>query len=162
MLHKEYDVVVIGGGLAGLTLSLQLKQANSAIRILVLEKRAEAAAEAARALQYTPVIVTDKLEGEARDKAVEFVQQTKQNSGKFCLLMGGETTVTIRGHGKGGRNQEFVLAAYTALRDHYPPDTWPVLLSAGTDGSDGPTDAAGAILDPALHARVSALGLSPL
>lgn len=47
MLHKEYDVVVIGGGLAGLTLSLQLKQANSAIRILVLEKRAEAAAEAA-------------------------------------------------------------------------------------------------------------------
>jgi hydroxypyruvate reductase len=75
--------------------------------------------------------------------------------------MGGETTVTLSGHGKGGRNQEFVLAAYAALRKHYQPDTWPVLLSAGTDGSDGPTDAAGAIIDPALHAQVSALGLSP-
>lgn len=123
----------------------------------------QAAAEAAVALGFNTFIINDAVGGESRHEAVAFVKQLMDYNGDrpACLLMGGETTVTIRGHGKGGRNQEFVLAAYAALRDNYPPDTWPVLLSAGTDGSDGPTDAAGAILDPALHARVSALGLSP-
>ena len=60
-----------------------------------------------------------------------------------CVLSGGETTVTIRGTGLGGRNQEFVLAAAIAL-DGAGPVT---VFSAGTDGTDGPTDAAGAIAD---------------
>ena len=60
-----------------------------------------------------------------------------------CILSGGETTVTLRGSGLGGRNQEFVLAAAIAL-DGFGSAT---IFSAGTDGSDGPTDAAGAIAD---------------
>jgi len=60
-----------------------------------------------------------------------------------CILSGGETTVTLKGQGKGGRNQEFSLAAALEI------DGWKdlVLLSAGTDGTDGPTDAAGAFAD---------------
>src|SRR5262249_26449290 len=60
-----------------------------------------------------------------------------------CLIAGGETTVTVRGKGRGGRCQEVALAAALALRDQRDI----VLLAAGTDGSDGPTDAAGAIVD---------------
>jgi hydroxypyruvate reductase len=60
-----------------------------------------------------------------------------------CIITGGETTVTLRGKGLGGRNQEFVLAAALDIADL--PGT--VVLSAGTDGTDGPTDAAGAIAD---------------
>jgi hydroxypyruvate reductase len=60
-----------------------------------------------------------------------------------CVLSGGETTVTVRGKGLGGRNQEFVLAAAIAL-EGYGPAT---IFSAGSDGLDGPTDAAGAIAD---------------
>ena len=72
-----------------------------------------------------------------------------------CLLSGGETTVTVRGQGLGGRNQEFVLAAAVAL-DRAGPVT---VLSAGTDGIDGPTDAAGAIADSTTLEKASGLGL---
>jgi hydroxypyruvate reductase len=72
-----------------------------------------------------------------------------------CLIAGGETTVTIRGRGKGGRCQEFALALVpelAAMRDV-------VVLAAGTDGSDGPTDAAGAVVDPTSFDRARGLGL---
>ena len=72
-----------------------------------------------------------------------------------CIISGGETTVTIHGKGKGGRNQEFVLAAALALNG-LPHVT---VLSGGTDGTDGPTDAAGAIADGLTLARARALGL---
>lgn len=72
-----------------------------------------------------------------------------------CLISGGETTVTLRGSGKGGRNQEFVLAA--ALDIAGLPQT--VILSAGTDGTDGPTDAAGAIADGRTVSRARAAGM---
>ncbi len=72
-----------------------------------------------------------------------------------CLLSGGETTVTLRGKGLGGRNQEFVLAAILAMGSNGPV----TILSAGTDGIDGPTDAAGAIADSTTLARAAALGL---
>ena len=71
------------------------------------------------------------------------------------MISGGETTVTLRGKGLGGRNQEFALAAAlasTGLRDV-------VILSGGTDGTDGPTDAAGAIADGTTLARAQAHGL---
>jgi hydroxypyruvate reductase len=62
--------------------------------------------------------------------------------------LGGETTVTIHNPGKGGRNQEFALAALIALQEAFPTgEAMPVLLSAGTDGTDGPTNAAGAVVD---------------
>ncbi len=74
-----------------------------------------------------------------------------------CLISGGETTVTLRGSGNGGRNQEFVLAAAFDIAGL--PDT--VVLSAGTDGTDGPTDAAGAMADGETCARALVLGLHP-
>lgn len=75
-----------------------------------------------------------------------------------CVIGSGEPTVTVRGRGLGGRNQEFALAAAAAL-DAAGEDT--VLGSAGTDGIDGPTDAAGAIVDRTTLARARALGLDP-
>jgi glycerate 2-kinase len=74
-----------------------------------------------------------------------------------CLITGGETTVTLKGTGKGGRNQEFALAA--ALDIAGLPDV--VVLSAGTDGTDGPTDAAGALADGDTVSRAIGLGLAP-
>jgi hydroxypyruvate reductase len=74
-----------------------------------------------------------------------------------CLLAGGETTVTVRGSGRGGRCQEFALAAGIAV------EGWAdaVVAAFGTDGTDGPTDAAGAIADGTTVTRARALGLDP-
>jgi glycerate 2-kinase len=74
-----------------------------------------------------------------------------------CVLAGGETTVTITGEGRGGRNQEFALAAALTIAglDNV------VVLSGGTDGTDGPTDAAGAIADGTTVARALEKGLDP-
>jgi glycerate 2-kinase len=113
----------------------------------------EAAATIAKELQYTPVIITDELKGEAKDKAKELVLQAQLYQGPrpACLLLGGETTVTINSPGKGGRNQEFALAALIELQKAFPnSEAMPVLLCAGTDGTDGPTDAAGAVADAAV------------
>jgi hydroxypyruvate reductase len=75
-----------------------------------------------------------------------------------CILSGGETTVTIRGNGLGGRNQEFVLAAAFGISGMEDV----VILSAGTDGTDGPTDAAGAIADGATITRAGKKNLDPM
>ncbi|HKW95180.1 MAG TPA: MOFRL family protein, partial [Methylomirabilota bacterium] len=74
-----------------------------------------------------------------------------------CIISGGETTVTLKGQGRGGRNQEFALAA--ALDIAGLPNT--VIFSAGTDGTDGPTDAAGAVADGRSIARARQLGQDP-
>src|SRR6185503_16947177 len=74
-----------------------------------------------------------------------------------CIVAGGETTVTVRGQGRGGRNQEVCLAAASALRGL--PDV--LLASIGTDGNDGPTDAAGAFVDGTTLERAAALNLAP-
>ena len=74
-----------------------------------------------------------------------------------CILSGGETTVTISGNGLGGRNQEFALAAAMDIEG----EKWVALLSGGTDGTDGPTDAAGAICDTHTLKRAAALGMRP-
>jgi glycerate-2-kinase len=120
----------------------------------------EAAAQTAKELKYEPVILTDTLSGEARLKAEELVQQLQTYNGPrpACLLMGGETTVTIKSNGKGGRNQEFALAALVELQKTTGTDT-PVIMSAGTDGTDGPTDAAGAVVDAFVMQTAKKMGL---
>jgi hydroxypyruvate reductase len=109
-----------------------------------------AAALYAEALGFTAIINENVLHGEAKDAAKSFVNLLLEYKGKrpACLLAGGETTVTIKGKGKGGRNQEFALAALCELmaRD-VPENEWPIILSGGTDGTDGPTPAAGSIID---------------
>jgi hydroxypyruvate reductase len=110
----------------------------------------QAAEQAAEALGYRTLILSTFIGGETRDVArvhaaiAKEVRKTGHPiAAPACILSGGETTVTIRGTGLGGRNQEFVLAAAMDLRDMDNV----VVLSAGTDGTDGPTDAAGALAD---------------
>jgi hydroxypyruvate reductase len=108
----------------------------------------DAAAAEARRLGYRPLILSSTIDGETREIArmhaaiAREVRATGHPARPpVCLISGGETTVTLRGKGKGGRNQEFTLAAAIALAG--TPGV--CILSAGTDGTDGPTDAAGAI-----------------
>jgi len=122
----------------------------------------DAAASKARQLGFNTLVLSTSLVGEAREVARVHaaVAREIQVAGRpvkvpACVISGGETTVTIRGQGLGGRNQEFALAA--AIDIAGLGDT--VILSAGTDGTDGPTDAAGAIADGATLARAQSLGL---
>jgi hydroxypyruvate reductase len=122
-----------------------------------------AAEEKAEALGYNTVVLSTMIEGETREVAgvhVAIAREVKKTghpvSPPACVLSGGETTVTITGQGLGGRNQEFVLAGAMAL--HGAEGI--ILLSAGTDGTDGPTDAAGAIADGQTMPRSYALGLN--
>jgi glycerate 2-kinase len=117
----------------------------------------DAAARAAERLGYSPRITTAALEGEARDVARALVAQARSLPPRGCLVAGGETTVTVREGGRGGRCQEFALAAALALQ----PDDGLTLLAAGTDGNDGPTDAAGAVVDAATLERGRAAGHDP-
>ena len=116
----------------------------------------------ARKLGYNTLILSSTIEGETAHiasmhmaMAREIITSGNPLKAPACLLSGGETTVTIRGSGLGGRNQEFALAAATDIADLETI----VLLSAGTDGSDGPTDAAGAFADSSTRQRAEAAGL---
>jgi len=121
-----------------------------------------AAAQAAQEAGYRPLLLSTFVEGEAREvaKVAAALMRSVRTYGEplpppACLLWGGETTVTVRGNGKGGRNQELALAAALALEGL--PDV--ALLALATDGTDGPTDAAGAIVDGATAGRARSLGL---
>jgi hydroxypyruvate reductase len=124
----------------------------------------DAAARASRALGYRTLVLSTMVEGETREVARVHaaIAREMRASGHpvkppACLISGGETTVTLcAGHGMGGRNQEFVLAAARAVAGMENV----VVLSAGTDGGDGPTDAAGAIADGRTVARASEKGLN--
>jgi hydroxypyruvate reductase len=117
----------------------------------------DAAVARAAELGYRPSLLTRALEGEARDVARDLVARGRALSAPSCLIAGGETTVTVRGRGRGGRCQELALAAALAL-DGVSDVT---VLAAGTDGTDGPTDAAGGLVDGATVARARATGVDP-
>jgi len=123
----------------------------------------EASSRHAAALGYTPLILSSMFEGETKDLALFHAAVIKEIAASrhpvappACILSGGETTVTLSGKGLGGRNQEFVLASALYLEGLEKF----VLLSAGTDGTDGPTDAAGALMDAATLERAKALHLN--
>ncbi len=125
----------------------------------------EAAARESRRLGLRPLVLTTRLEGEAREAARvlvavlrECVESGRPAAPPVCLLAGGETTVTVRGDGRGGRNQELAVAAAPAL-DGFPVPA--VVASLATDGVDGASDAAGGIADDTSVARAAALGLAP-
>ena len=122
-----------------------------------------AARETAEKLGYEPLVLSSRIAGETRDVAAVHcaIAQEMATSGQplkapACIISGGETTVTIRGSGKGGRNQEFGLAAALELEGWHGITA----LSGGTDGTDGPTDAAGAVADGDTVQRGAELGLS--
>lgn len=110
----------------------------------------EAARLKAEGLGYNTLLLSNRMEGEAKVVAAAHAAIAKEiiTTGNpvgqpACVLSGGETTVTVLGKGLGGRNQEFALAAAAAIDGAEGV----VILSGGTDGTDGPTDAAGGIVD---------------
>jgi hydroxypyruvate reductase len=122
----------------------------------------EAAVAAARQAGFETLLLTTFVEGEAREASRvlagilrEVVASGHPLARPCCIVAGGETTVTVRGHGRGGRNQELALSAAFALRDL----DGVLLASIGTDGSDGPTDAAGAWVDGSTLARAASIGI---
>ncbi len=126
---------------------------------------AEAALQTAISHGFQALILTTFLQGEAREVAQmlvslgrEVVAHHRPLPPPACLILGGETTVTLRGQGKGGRNQELALAAAISLAQ-IPEGDKMIILSLATDGTDGPTDAAGGFADATTVARGRALGL---
>jgi glycerate 2-kinase len=124
----------------------------------------EAAAARARELGWPAYILSDAIEGEARDVGLVHAALAKQVaahnqpfSAPCVILSGGETTVTVRGKGRGGRNVEFLLAMAVALKGH--PRIY--ALAADTDGVDGAEEIAGAMISPDTLVRARAAGLLP-
>jgi len=126
----------------------------------------EAAQAEAKARGYRPLILSSTVQGETREVArvhVAMAREVRASGNPIkppaCLISGGETTVTLKAKnpGQGGRNQEFVLAAALDLNGL----DGVLVFSAGTDGTDGPTDAAGAMADGTTCARAGQAGLSP-
>ena len=124
---------------------------------------ARAAADAARARGYDTMVLDDAVIGEARETATRWVETVAARAASvttpWCIVSTGETTVSVRGPGRGGRNQEFALAVVPVLAALARPA---VVASVGTDGVDGPTDAAGAIADSTTAARASARALDAM
>jgi hydroxypyruvate reductase len=123
----------------------------------------DGAARAAESAGYQVVVVRDPTTGEARDAARRFVEAAAEAARRatqpLCVIGSGETIVTVRGTGLGGRNQEFGLAGATGLSVIETGGRRAVLASAGTDGIDGPTDAAGVVVDAETISRGAAAGL---
>ena len=137
---------------------------KSRFALLADNRTALAAAKAkAEALGFKTTILKSNLDGDARKRARELAAKVKklarrESGAPLCLLLGGETTVQVRGKGLGGRNQEFALASALDLDG----SGGIYLLSAASDGSDGPTDAAGAFVDGTTVTRARRLGLNPV
>lgn len=155
-VFKVLDESKPGGALAAPTPDHPHLQHNRAIVIACARQALEAAAVAARAAGLTPLILGDDLEGEARElanahaKLVRMVRQQGQPLQVPCVLLsGGETSVTVRGKGRGGRNAEYLLALAIAL------DGMPGVyaIACDTDGIDGTEDNAGALAGPDSLAR---------
>ena len=124
----------------------------------------QAARKEANTRGYQTLVLSSLVEGETRDIARmhgamgrEVLSTGNPVAPPACLISGGETTVTLKGNGRGGRNQEFALAAALDIEGTQEI----VVLSGGTDGTDGPTDAAGAIVDGYTTSRAKAAGLDP-
>jgi glycerate 2-kinase len=137
------------------------------ILIATPQRALEAAAAAARRASVMPIVMGDAIEGEARDVALvhagiarqavagKLILGDRPASAPLVLLSGGETTVTVRGNGRGGRNAEFLLALALALAGE--PSVF--ALACDTDGIDGSEDNAGAIIAPDTMARAAARGI---
>lgn len=138
---------------------------GSAVRMIATPQLAlEAAACVARAAGIAPYILGDAIEGEARDvgtvfagMALQVAERNQPFAAPCVLLSGGETSVTVRGSGRGGRNVEFLLSLAIALEGHSGIHA----LAGDTDGVDGQEEIAGACIGPDSLVRAWSLGLKP-
>jgi hydroxypyruvate reductase len=121
----------------------------------------EAALQEAHTIGLKSVCVSRQMVGEASQAALWFLDESRKaaarNPGSFMVVAGGETTVTVHGDGKGGRNLELALAAVRGMEG----DEHGTLIALATDGEDGPTDAAGAVVTAKTMKRAKELGLNP-
>ena len=139
--------------------------ANNVVKVIATARNSiEAAGELARARGFLPVVLGDAIEGEARDVGAGHGAQVLELlrgpdiAGKRCVLLsGGETTVTVRGRGRGGRNAEYLLALAIALNG--APGVF--ALAGDTDGIDGSEKNAGAVIGPDTLARTIVKGFDP-
>jgi glycerate-2-kinase len=120
-----------------------------------------AAGKTAESMGITTKIGRADIQGDAQQAAYALVEEARKLATDItipkpaCILTGGETTVVVTGNGKGGRNQHFALCAASQLG----PDEKIIILSAGTDGTDGPTDAAGAVVDGSTISKAAQMNL---
>ncbi len=178
------DLSIIGSGpttrddstpdeaLAIITRYLPLNQVPHAVQLVLAQAPITASTDFSRVHQHIiasnqlavsavgiDAFVDDALVGEAQLAAARFCQRAMDLPPGSLLVAGGETTVTLGDRpGLGGRNQEFALAAARWIHAHHAPLT---VLAAGTDGNDGPTDAAGGLVDDSSWQRALAAGLDP-
>jgi glycerate-2-kinase len=118
----------------------------------------DAARDKAGQMGFRAEVISDSLAGEAKEAALRLAEKARSvKTRPACLISGGETTVTVKGTGKGGRNTELALAFAIEING----SKGITLLSAGTDGTDGPTDAAGAVADGTTVSRAALLRLDP-
>ena len=155
LLALEYDSLASG-------YQQQASAFPNVRNIIVGDNRlaAQAALEQAEREGFQAEILTTALQGEARTAGRELAQRLRREvtdaSRPLCWIAGGETTVTIKGDGKGGRNQELALSAVEELSGLQDV----MVVALATDGDDGPTDAAGAVVTGGSAHRAEALGLS--
>lgn len=134
---------------------------TSALNLIIGDNKLAASAALEQAIRegFRAEILTNKLQGEAREVGMILAKRLRSEIKKrpcpFCLIAGGETTVTIRGNGRGGRNQELTLAGVDEMNGLENA----MLISLATDGEDGPTDAAGAVVMGESAQRGERLGL---
>ncbi len=127
-------------------------------RLIASNRQAcEAAVDAARTLGFDATYIADDWQGEARSVGERFARLVLSAEGRKCFVVGGESTVTVRGGGIGGRNQEAALGAALSIAGQRDI----VVATFATDGVDGPTDAAGAIVTGDTIPRARSLGLNP-
>ena len=166
--HGAYPATVVnrlrrgaGGELPETPKSGDARLARATARVIGPQRGAiEQAQRSAESLGYHVHVVREPVTGEARVAAVEHVRRLAGHASSLpkplCVISSGETTVTVRGAGTGGRNQEFAFAMAASLGELGSEVAG---ASIGTDGIDGPTDAAGAIVDPTTFARARAAGI---
>jgi hydroxypyruvate reductase len=151
----------VAGGVPETPRTGDARLARAVARVIGPQRGAiEGARQSAESLGYHVHVVREPVTGEARVAALDHVDRVSAVARALprplCIISSGETTVTVRGSGKGGRNQEFALAMAPAL-GRLGVDV--AAASIGTDGIDGPTDAAGAVVDPSTLVRAAAAGL---
>ncbi len=155
---------VIGNSLetiaSGLTVDPLLVTRVQNIIVGDIHVAAQAAQQQAISEGFDSEILDLQIKGEAKKVGLQFTKRLKEEIQKrktpFCLIAGGETTVTLNGNGKGGRNQELALAAVDVLSGMEDI----LFVSLATDGDDGPTDAAGAVVNGETRERAERLGMS--
>lgn len=160
-LIDEYGIV-ISDETRKKTKEVKSAQAFNAENIVIGSVRilCKKAMEEAKKLGYDPILIDDHIDIEARDAGDLLYQEIlrcKGNDENIALIMGGETIVHVKGRGKGGRNQELVFSQIENLRGM--DDV--LIMSVGSDGTDGPTDAAGGYIDGSSYEKLIRQGLDP-